>query len=262
MHQGAWFVWGAGAAIVVFSTSNPLYLVMIGTAAWVVHAAHRRAGPTARSFRSFVMFGAVALFARTALSVANPGGMSLAATAFAAQEGLRLAVLLVVFGTLSSVSDPFAVVKLAPRRLHEAALAASLAMSLAPRTILAAARVREAQRMRGIEVARWRSLPALVVPVLQGGMEEALTLAESMDARGHGHAARSQYRRASWRAPAVMVAGSGLGAAVSFVVLSRLGDSSLGAPGDPLALPEATVAAVAGVLVLAVPGMLGPESTR
>ena len=92
---------------------------------------------------------------------------------------MRLAALLVVFGTFNAVTDPFGVVRLAPRRFHEPALAAALALSIAPRTISMAGKVREAQRLRGIHVSRWRSLPALAVPILETGMEDALTLARN-----------------------------------------------------------------------------------
>ena len=137
---------------------------------------------------------------------------------YAALEGARLAALLIVFGTFNAVTDPSAVVRLAPRRFHEPALAASLALSIAPRTIASAARVREAQQLRGIRIPRWRSLPALAVPVLATGMEEAVTLAESMDARGHGRGRRTRYRPERWTAAAVLVAAAATVAAGAFLV--------------------------------------------
>ena len=67
------------------------------------------------------------------------GTVDAANVAYAALEGARLAALLIVFGTFNAVTDPFGVVRLAPRRFHEPALAAALALSIAPRTIAMAA---------------------------------------------------------------------------------------------------------------------------
>lgn len=252
MHPGAWFVWAGGAGAVVLVTTNPLYLLVVVAAAWVVHAAHRNPGPAGRAFRSFAVFALITLFTRTVLVLVTPGPTTSAMVAYAAVEGMRLAALLIVFGTLSSVTDPFGVVKLAPRRWHEPALAASLALSLAPRTMLAAARVREAQRMRGIVVAGWRSLPALAVPVLQMGMEEALVLAESMDARGHGNRARSKFGMQSWNGPSLLTAAAGALAATAFLWLRATGDPTL---TSSQILPVATVAppAALAAFLLAIP---------
>ena len=204
MHQGAWLLWALSGGLVAISTTNPFYLLPLLAVAWVVHAAHGRPGPQARSFRIFLIFGALTICTRTALVLFLPD-IQMGSIVEAAAEGLRLAVLLTVFGAFNTVSDPFGVLRLSPRRWHEPALAASLALSIAPRTIAAVATVREAQRLRGIEVRRWRSLPALAVPVLETGMEEAVVLAESMDARGHGRGRRTRYRPERWGGNATLV---------------------------------------------------------
>ena len=100
---------------------------------WFVYAAQRVPGPTERSFRVFAIAGLVTMAVRTALVFL--GTVDAGSVAFAALEGARLATLLIVFGTFNAVTDPFGVVRLAPRRFHEPALAAALALSIAPRTI-------------------------------------------------------------------------------------------------------------------------------
>jgi energy-coupling factor transport system permease protein len=172
-----------------------------------------------------------------------------------------LGTLLVVFGTFNSVSDPASILKLAPRRFHEAGLAASLALSIAPRTIATVGRVREAQRMRGMRISRLRTLPALAVPVLETGMEEALTLAESMDARGHGRGARTRYRPDRWNAY------SGLLVLGSIVSLAAFGiaffdhSSTLSMPAFPIGWPEVSLVLVGTEIALAVPALL-PRAER
>ena len=255
MHPGAWILWSLGAAIVTMMTTNPFYLLPVLASAWAVHAAHRNTGPQARSFRIFMIFGAVTIATRTLLVFLFPATISAGVVANAFLEGLRLAVLLTVFGAFNSVADPFGVLRLAPRRFHEPALAAALALSIAPRTIASVARVREAQRMRGIHVGGLRALPALAVPVLETGMEEAVILAESMDARGHGRGRRSRYRPITWDRASVVTAASGVVAAVVFIVAATRG-VALSVSTFPLTWPEAAPVLVLGVCLVAVPAFL------
>ncbi|MEO8292825.1 MAG: energy-coupling factor transporter transmembrane component T [Actinomycetota bacterium] len=253
MHPGAWITWATCAGIVAFTTTNPWYLAVLVAASWFVYAAHRVEGPAARSFRVFLLFGLVTMLVRTALVFF--GTIDAASVAFAALEGARLAVILVVFGTFNAVTDPFGVLRLAPRRFHEPALAAALALSIAPRTIASVRRVREAQAMRGIVVHRWRTLPALVVPVLETGMEEAMTLAESMDARGHGRGRRSRYRPQPWTSAGIATAMTAVAAAGVFVIASARGLGDLHPSTDPLEWPRVAPALVGTIIAVAIPGV-------
>ncbi len=220
-----------------------------------MHAAHRVPGPHARSFRIFLTFGAVTIVTRTSLVFLFPADVTVGVVADAFLEGLRLAVLLTVFGAFNSVADPFGVLRLAPRRFHEPALAAALALSIAPRTIASVGRVREAQRMRGIEMRGLRSLPALAVPVLENGMEDAVGLAESMDARGHGRGPRTRYRPQSWDRPSILTAAAGIAGAAVFLG-AMTGDAQLSVSAFPLTWPEASALLVGGACVLGLPAFL------
>jgi energy-coupling factor transport system permease protein len=257
VHPGAWLVWVAAAGLVGVTTTNPFYLVPLFTAAYIVYATHRRAGPHARAFKIFVLFGALTIVTRTSLVLFDVVSRETTAAAFL--EGLRLAVLLAVFGTFNSVSDPFRVLRLAPRRFHEPALAAALALSIAPRTIDAVAQVRDAQRLRGMDARRWRSWPALAVPVLETGMEEADVLAASMDARGHGRGRRTRYRPDRWAWTAVVTALISVAAAGLFVWSALTGSGGLLVSTFPLRWPEATTALVAGAFSFALPALLPLE---
>lgn len=257
IHPGAWIVWAACAGAVAISTTDPFYLVLLVAVSWVVSSTHRTDGPWARSFSYFLVFGLAAMAIRTLLVFLGP--LSTGGVVYAALEGLRVAVLLVVFGTFNSVVNPFGLLRLAPRRFHEPALAVALALSIAPRTMTAAARVRDAQRFRGIRVTRWRALPALAVPVLETGMEEAVVLAESMDARGHGSHRRTHYRRDAWGIAAWAVVTTSLIALASFVAASVLG-ASLVMQTFPLEWPEVSWGLVVAILLLAAPAMIFGEN--
>jgi energy-coupling factor transport system permease protein len=253
MHPAAWIIWSTCAGFVAFSTTDPFYLFALIAVAWFVYAACSVPGPSARSFRVFLIAGLVAMTLRTLLVFF--GTVDAGNVVFAALEGLRLAAILVVFGTFNAVTDPLGVVRLAPRRFHEPALAAALALSIAPRTIASIQSVREAQILRGLPTARLRSLPALVIPVLETGMEDAVTLAESMDARGHGRGTRTRYRPQRWTMAAVASALAAVAAAVAFAAAGMAGTGDLHPSTLPLRWPEVSPWLVAAICLLSIPGL-------
>ena len=254
MHPAAWILWVTCAGMIITTTSNPWYLFPLIAVAYFVYATHYRPGPTARSFRVFAIFAVITIVIRTAL-VMFDASLTINNIVYAMLEGLKLGTLLIVFGTFNSVTDPYGVLRLSPRRFHEPALAAALALSIAPRTVEAVGKVREAQRLRGMRIARWRTFPALAVPVLENGMEDAVTLAESMDARGHGRGARTRYRPQPWNSPAVTTAIAATVGATLFVVAWLGGfNETLNPVTDPLTWPPAAPILVAAVALLAVPG--------
>ena len=257
VHPSAWLSWAGFAGLAAVTTTNPFYLLPIYGSAWIVHSTHRTPGPGARSFRIFLLFAAWAIAIRTGLVLLGPVDRGSVAIAFL--EGLRLGALLTVFGTFNSVADPFRVLKLAPRRFHEPALAAALALSIAPRTISSVERVREAQRMRGIEIGRWSALPALAVPVLATGMDDAMTLAESMDARGHGRGRRTRYRPDRWSPASTLVTGAAVLGALAFVAAAIGGWGGLEPSTFPLQWPEASPALVGAALAFATPALASPR---
>jgi energy-coupling factor transporter transmembrane protein EcfT len=254
LHPGTWLVWASCAGLIAIGTTNPFYLLPLASAAWIVRAACAQPGPGAASFRIFARFAVGAVVVRTALVAFGPIGPG--SVAGAALEGFRLGVLLIVFGTFNTVAAPARILKLAPRRWHEASLAAALALSTVPRTVAAIARVREAQRLRGLEVARFRSLPALAVPVLQNGLSDAIVLAESMDARGHGRGRRSRYRPEPVTAASIVTGGLACAAAAVFVAAGLTGNGDLSPSMIPPAWPDVAVVLVAASLSLAAPAVI------
>jgi energy-coupling factor transport system permease protein len=262
LHPGAWLLWASCGGLAAVLTTNPFYLAVACAASWLVYTAHRKPGPQLRSFRIFVVFGLIAMATRTALVLVDPllhVPITTSSVALAVFEGARIATLLCIFGTFNSVSDPHDILRLSPRRLYEPMLAVSLALSLAPRTIASVGEVREAQRIRGANTSRWRTLPALMVPVLETGMEEAVTLAESMDARGHGRGRRTSYRRSKWDASSYLVAGSGIVVGGAFLWGSVAGRGDLITAMPPLAWPGVDLALVVATALLAAPAVLPAE---
>ena len=259
MHPLAWLTWAGCASLAAILTTNPFYLLPLFASACVVFSFCKRSGGLQHSFRMFLIFGLLALCLRVALVLFDLAHASTGTVAYAALEGLRIAVILSIYGAFSSVSDPSRVLRLAPRRFHEPALAAALALSIAPRTVAAVGRVREAQRMRGMTQRGWTAFPALAVPVLETGLEEAVTLAESMDARGHGRGRRTRYRPDRWTSTSTAASLLAAVALAAFLVATRAGDADLIVSTVPLAWPGAAPLLVAASLVFASPAFLSMD---
>jgi energy-coupling factor transport system permease protein len=87
-----------------------------------------------------------------------------------------------------------------------------------------------------------------------------MTLAESMDARGHGRGRRSRYRPDRWTSPATATI------AVSVAALGAFGFATLAGWGDllvstsPLRWPEASMILVLAAFLFAVPAFLAPDT--
>jgi energy-coupling factor transport system permease protein len=113
-----------------------------------------------------------------------------------------------------------------------------VAVTVAPRLVTSFARVRRAQRLRGLPGRGWRGLAATVVPVLSDALDHALALAASMDSRGY---ARSVSGRRD--------VGAALTLALAAAVIGTYGLLDAQAPwwlGVPMLAAGTTVALVAG----------------
>lgn len=121
-------------------------------------------------------------------------------------EGLRLGGLIVVFGAANALANPRRALRHLPGSLHHLGTAAVIAVSAVPQLLSSIARVQRAGQLRsgaaggpgGIGrgplrrlLRRLRALPAVLIPVLTGALDQALALAGSMDSRGYARAHRS-----------------------------------------------------------------------
>jgi energy-coupling factor transport system permease protein len=160
----------------------------------------------------------------------------------AAAEGFAVVGIVAAFAAFNAVVSHAELVETAPRAFHEPGLVVTVALAFVPSTIAAARAVREADRARtgGRAVRRGRLLRQLV-PLLESGMERAVSLAESMDARGFAHQGPgSGERAAGWAGLTSLLALGG-----GFVALVG------GAERVALALGAAGVAALALAVALA-----------
>jgi len=245
-HAAAWLVWAFAAAGAIQIASSPVYVALVIAVAVLVVEAHGR--PTALRAAFPILLGLGIAFGvlrvvLTALTTHGSGDVAFTlpqatlprllggfavggtvewAVVFqAAAEAFVIVGVMAVFGAFNAVAEHDELVRSAPRAFHEPGLIVTVALAFVPATIGAIGRVREADRARtgGRPVRRGRVL-RLVVPVLEGGMERAVSLAESMDARGFARAGASPLDHvAAWLGLASLVSLGG--AFVALVATNR-----------------------------------------
>lgn len=201
MHPVAWFLWLAGAAMAASATRNPLYLVLLLAIFGLVGAALRRpeAAPVpVRPLRfalvvvplAAVVNGLLARFGATVL-LRLPrrlpllgGPITAEALVYGAINGLLLAALYAAFTVLNRALPVRDVIRFIPRAFYPVAVVISVAVTFVPTTLRQLRQIREAQAIRGHRMRGLRDWLPLFMPLLVGGMERALQLAEAMTARG------------------------------------------------------------------------------
>jgi energy-coupling factor transport system permease protein len=103
-------------------------------------------------------------------------------------DALTLITVLAVFAAFSAGADYYALLRSVPSAMHGAGLVTSIGITFVPQTIQRWGEIREAQALRGHRVRRITDLLPLVIPLLAGGMERSMNLAEAMEARGFSRA--------------------------------------------------------------------------
>lgn len=215
VHPGAWWVWALALAFAASRTTNPFLLLGIVAAAGVVVHRRRPDAPWARSFRFFLMIGAVIIVIRvlaqavlgasfgTVLVMELPGimlpsfmaGLTLGGPIYlesllgALYDGMRLATIIACVGAANSLASPTRLLKSIPAALYEVGVAVVVAISFVPRLIEQVLSTRQTRRLRGRSTRGVRALAGSAVPVLHGALEGSVVLAAAMDSRGYGRTA-------------------------------------------------------------------------
>ncbi len=212
-HPYTWVVWLAAATLATLTTRNPLYLTIILFAAGFVFAVllRRDAGQAtgsaaARStlwkpvvrlalflglftilFNTLtVHFGDHILFSLPANWPVIGGPITLEAVLYGVSTALSFMVLILVFTVFNSAVGTQNVLRMVPAFAYQAGVTLTIALSFIPQTLVAWQELREAQRLRGVRVRGLADVQPLVVSLLAIGLDRAIQLAESMDARGFG----------------------------------------------------------------------------
>jgi energy-coupling factor transport system permease protein len=116
------------------------------------------------------------------------GAITLEAIVFGLINGLALAGIFAAFTTFNQALPIRSIIRLIPRAFYPLALVTSIAVTFVPTTLRQFQQIREAQAVRGHQVRGLRGWLPLFMPLLIGGLERALQLAEAMTARGFASA--------------------------------------------------------------------------
>jgi len=197
-----WLTWLLSMAILALLTRNPLYLLLILLVGQIAGTLCAR--PAAAFSLPLARLGIVILFFSTLFNLLSVhigstvllrlplswpvigGPLTLEAALFGAVNGLVLLTLLVIFTAFNRIVPPGELVRLAPHALRDLAVVVLIAMTYLPETMRQLRRIREAQAIRGHQLRGLRDWPPLVLPLLIGGLERAMGVAEAMVSRGYG----------------------------------------------------------------------------
>jgi energy-coupling factor transport system permease protein len=275
LHAITWALWALAAALTVQLAPNPVYVAAIIGIAFLAVETHHLEGPTARAFPVLVGIAVAFALIRVVLTALTThgvgdvlvtlpeatlptilGGFTVGGTieapvvALAAAEGLAVVGVIAAFAAFNAVASHHELLQSAPRAFHEPGLVVTVALAFVPATLTAIEAAREADLARtgGVVVRRGR-VTRLTIPVVETGLERAVALAESMDARGFARGgATASDRVAGWLGLAGMLALAG-----SFVALvGRANEMAI-------LLSVVGIAALAGAIAAA---SAGPRPTR
>lgn len=237
LHAVTWSLWAIAAAAAVQLAPNPLYVTLVIAASFVVVSAHRIDTTLARAFPLLISLGvafAVLRVLLTALTTHDPSGTSPdtwftlpqftlprllggftvggsiegVVVLTAASQAFAVVGIMAAFGAFNAVASHHELLQATPRAFHEPGLIVTVALAFVPSTMQAVAAAREADMARtGGRVVRRGRLLRTAVPIVESGLERAMALAESMDARGFArHEPGPRDRVAGWLGFASMLA--------------------------------------------------------
>lgn len=216
LNPVTWIVWVGAVLIALSATRNPVYLAL--ALLWIAVVA-RTVDPTAAppiplsplKFGLFVVpvsalfngltvhVGSTVFFRLPASWVLIGGPFTLESVVYGALNGLVLTGMFAVFGVLNCVLPVRSLVRLIPRAFYPVAVVISIAVTFVPTTLRQFEQIKEAQAVRGHKLRGPADWLPLMLPLLVGGLERALKLAEAMVARGFA-AGRDQSQAAFIRA--------------------------------------------------------------
>lgn len=210
LHAGAWLAWLGAVLAVTSTTRNPWYLALLLVWVGVVTAVATQrsrtlaqagwdtplptipvwrfaivAIPLAAIFNAlFVHAGDTVLFRLPTWLPVIGGVVTVEALLYGALSGVVLIAIFAAFLLFNQVTPVRDLIRLAPRAYYPVAITVAIAITWVPVTLRQAVQIREAQAIRGSTLKGVRGWLPLFLPLVSGGLERAMMLAEAMVARG------------------------------------------------------------------------------
>ena len=209
INTWTWFIWIAAVLIALSVTRNPLYIILIllflflldtqlALRSRIINGAEENSSIPVSPFRIALMlitlsavfnaaishYGETVLFSLPASFPLIGGSITLEAFVYGALNGLMLFGIFYAFFILNRALSVRRLIRVIPRAFYPVAVVTSIAITFIPNTIRQYHQIREAQSVRGHRMRGIRDWLPLIIPLLTGGLERALSLSESMSARG------------------------------------------------------------------------------
>lgn len=212
VHPGAWWLWGLGLMVAATRTTHPLALALLATAAAVVVHERKTDAPWSRAFSWALRLSVILIVVRTLFQVTVApalgtqvvltlpraplpdwvlglrlgGQVTQESLVVGVTEGMRLAVIVLATAAATSLASPTRLLRALPAALYEVAVAAVVALTFLPTLVADLQRVVASRRLRGRPIVGVRAWGHMAAAVLDSALDRSLTLAATMDSRGHG----------------------------------------------------------------------------
>ncbi|MEZ5093865.1 CbiQ family ECF transporter T component [Nocardioides sp.] len=254
LHPAAWWGWALGLAAAASLTTNPLVLLGLAAAAWLVVVSRRSARAWAGSFRLYAGLALMIVLVRVAFRIVFGvdtghvvldlpevplpdwvagirlfGPVTRESLLAGLYDGLRLGAIVVCVGAANSLANPKRLLASVPAALYEVGTALVVSVTIFPQLADSVRRVRAAQALRGGPAGRVARTRRFLVPVLEDALERSLALAAGMDTRGYGRAGEAARRERARSATLLLAALVGLGVG-SYAVLDTTAPRLLATP--------------------------------
>ncbi len=209
IHTWAWLTWLGCGLILISSTRNPLYLLLLNGLLLLIQI---RTAPTwnARFTLRFLVsmlvlstlfnmvlshFGETILFTIPEKIPFINGAITAEAALYGLTNGLVLVGMFSIFTTLNQILPVRALVRLIPQAFQPVAVVTTIAITFIPSTQRQFQAIKEAQALRGQRLNGIRDWLPLFIPLLIGGLERAMQVAEAMTARGYVSQTKTPHKR-------------------------------------------------------------------
>ena len=201
VHTVAWLAWLVSGLVILLSTRNPLIILLVNLV--LIFLQVRISPPSQKVVPASLKFGLSILALSTILNMFIShfgetvlfqipstlpligGKYTFEAIIFGLTNGLVLIGIFSLFTILNQVVSVQALVRLIPQAFHPVAVVTTISLTFIPASQKQFQTIKEAQAIRGQELKKIKDWLPLVIPLLIGGLERAMQIAEAMTARGY-----------------------------------------------------------------------------
>lgn len=216
----AWGIWLVAGGTAVVLAQNPVYLLVLLWVGWLVgESCQHSAAPLQLNLLRLgaimlllgMVFHGLSVHVGTHVLFALPaswpwvgGNITLEGLAYGLLNALVLLTMLVWFMSFNRVVRTADLVRMVPKGFRDLGTVLLIGMSYVPELLNHLQSIREAQAIRGHQLRSWRDWQPILLPLLIGGLERAMSLAEAMVARGFGAVRESRLR---WQGQLLLLVG-------------------------------------------------------